>query len=462
MSEISVKLEDISKFYKLYDSPKDRLREAFHPFGKKFHREFFALKHINLEVKKGEILGIVGRNGAGKSTLLKLISGVIQPASGKMVVNGTVSALLELGSGLHPDFTGTQNIYFNGTMMGFSRSEMEEKVEEIQSFADINDFIDQPLKTYSSGMKARLGFALAVSINPEILIVDEVLSVGDELFRRKCFAKIEELFKSGCTVFFVSHSLGSVNEICSRAIMLDEGELILEGPPKFVTMHYQKYLFVNSEIAKNTRNEIILLNKNQEEKRNFGEQPEREKTYPYTPVEEKQPVEFKSKVEHNRLEAFYISGLEPKSTVVTKNCEVDITNIHMRTPEGKRVNTLVMNEEYIYSFNVHFDIDAEEVGFGVPFKTEKGLIITNYNFYGEEFIKSVQKGSVLQVDCYFKCILYPGIYFTNATVGAQINGKRAVLNRIVDAFVFKVQDTRRKEKHKGLVYCGQRFDIRKI
>ena len=269
MNDVAVKLEQVSKHYKLYDSPKDRFKEALDPFRRRRYREFFALNHIDLEIKKGEILGVVGRNGSGKSTLLKLIAGVIPPSSGRLTVNGNVSAMLELGSGLNPDMNGIQNIYFGGIMLGISPEEMKTKVDEIVAFAEIGDFINQPLKTYSSGMKARLGFALAISIKPEILVVDEVLSVGDDLFKRKCYTKIEELFKSRCTVFFVSHSISSVVEICTRTILLDKGELILEGPPAFVTRYYQKLLYALPPNQDETRDEIIRLNHDQEEKKKY-------------------------------------------------------------------------------------------------------------------------------------------------------------------------------------------------
>lgn len=455
MKDIAVKLDKVSKYYKLYNTPKDRLKEALSPFRKKLHREFFALEDINLQVKKGEILGIVGRNGSGKSTLLKLISGVIQPSSGRLRINGKISALLELGAGLHPDFTGIQNIYFSGTMMGFNRKEMDEKVNDIISFADIGDFIHQPLKTYSSGMKARLGFALAINMNPEILILDEILAVGDELFRRKCYTKMEEFFRSDCTVLFVSHSIGAINEICTRAIFIDKGEIILEGSPKLVTAHYQKYLFINPEEAKKTRDEIIQLNKDESKKKDFIIEARENKN----PVIEDRKTQKNEKKE--KIEAVFIPGFEPKSTVITKNYDVDIYDIHIKSLDGRKVNALLMNEVYIYSFKVKFNIDALDVGVGAPFKTEKGLLITNHNLYGN-FIKKVEKDSTLIIDCQFKCIFTPGIYYTNAVVGAAVNGKRVILNRIVDATAFKVQFTGKEGKYRGLVYCDQSFEIKKL
>ncbi len=453
MTNTAVKFTNVSKFYKLYDSPKDRLKEALHPFGKKRHREFYALKNINLEVKKGEILGIVGRNGSGKSTLLKLVAGVIQPNAGNMTVNGEISTLLDLGSGLNPDFDGIQNIYFGGIMLGFSREEMRHKLDDILAFAEIGDFIQQPLKTYSSGMKARLGFALAININPDVLVVDEVLAVGDDLFRRKCFAKMEELFNTGCTVFFVSHSASSINEICTRAVLLDRGEIILDGPPKLVTTHYAKYLFVNPENAEKTRNDIMALNEDEPRKIEFSRALEEnnknteEKTYL-----QKDKASLKT-------DAYFIPNFTPTSTVITKNFDVDIYDIHFKTLDGRQVNVLMINQEYFYSFKVKFNIDAVEVGVGVPFKTEKGLMITNYTL-NENFIKQVKKGSTLTVDCHFKCLFLPGVYYASAEVGSIINGERVFLNRIVDACAFKVEADDPGLKWGGVIYCDQFFNIK--
>jgi lipopolysaccharide transport system ATP-binding protein len=453
MRDAAVRLEGVSKVYRLYDTPKDRLKEALDPFRRRRHRDFYALNKVDLEVRRGEILGVVGRNGSGKSTLLKLIAGVIPSSLGRLTVNGHVSAMLELGSGLNPGLNGIQNIYFGGLMLGFSPGEMKAKTEEIIGFADIGDFIRQPLRTYSSGMKARLGFALAISLRPEILVVDEVLSVGDELFKRKCFAKMEELFKSGCTVVFVSHSMANVVEICTRAILLDRGEIILEGLPKMVVMHYQKYLFVKQEEAERARDEIIRLNHDEKQKLSFAINPEEK---------EAQPVAgntLRSDEQRVKPQAYFIPHFVPRSTVITKNYDVDIEDIHIRTLDGQRVNVLMMNEEYIYSFKVRFQIDAQEVGVGVPFKTERGLLITNYTLWGA-FIDEVKKGSLLSVDCRFKCIFLPGVYYATAEVGSVIDGERVVLNRIADACAFKVEATDERVKWGGIVYCGQYFDIK--
>jgi len=243
MNDPAIKMDGVSKFYKLYDSPSDRLKEALTPLGKVYHKDYYALKKIDFEIEKGEIVGIVGKNGSGKSTLLKIMAGVLSPNDGELIVNGNISALLELGAGFNPEFTGVQNIYFYGAMLGFTKAEMKERLGEIIEFADIGDFINQPVKVYSSGMKSRLSFAVAIHIDPDILILDEVLSVGDALFKRKCYAKMEEFFNGGKTVIYVSHSAQSIVEICSRAVMLFEGEIILDDTPKIVTDFYQKMLY---------------------------------------------------------------------------------------------------------------------------------------------------------------------------------------------------------------------------
>lgn len=454
MSDTTISIKNLSKVYKLYDKHIDRLKEAVHPFKKKYHREFYALKNINIEAKRGEILGFVGRNGAGKSTLLKIITGVLSPSAGLISVNGNISALLELGTGFNPELTGIENIYLNGTINGYTRKEMDGKIDDIISFADVGDFIKQPLKTYSSGMKARLGFAVTVHIDPEVLILDEVLAVGDELFKRKCHAKMEELFKSGCTVLYVSHSLNIINDICSRAFLLDQGEIILEGPPKLVTMHYQRFFNAKEQEQPKVRNEIIQLNKDEEAKKNFVIEPEENELK----TVEKEETKIDEKKRKPKQEPFYIPNFEPQTTVVTKNYDVDIYDIHIRTPEGKKVNALIMNDVYIYSFKVKFNIDAVKVGVGVPFKTEKGVIISSYTLYGN-YIETVKKGSVLSVNCRFKCIFVPGAYYTNASVGSIIGGKRVVLNHIVDALAFKVLAAEKRKKFGGLVYCDQFLDI---
>ena len=230
-----IRLENVSKYYKLYHSQRDRLKEIVNIYGRQYHKKYYALKNVELNIQKGQILGMVGENGSGKSTLLKLISSVLKPSAGRIMVNGRISALLELGAGFNPQFTGIENIKFYSTIMGMQKDVLEEKLGEIIEFAGLGEYINQPLKNYSSGMRARLGFAVAVNVDPDILIVDEVLAVGDESFRRKCYLKMEKFFNSGKTVIYVSHNLGSINEICNRAILLNKGNIVFDGEPKLAT-----------------------------------------------------------------------------------------------------------------------------------------------------------------------------------------------------------------------------------
>lgn len=244
-NEIVIKAENLGKAYRLYSNNTERLLEAIDPFHKKRHSVHHALSGLDLEVRKGDALGIIGVNGSGKSTLLKMLTGVVTPSEGSIEVNGKISALLELGAGFNPEYTGMENIYLNGTMMGYTPKEMDERVQEIVDFADIGDFIHQPVKTYSSGMFARLAFAVAISVDPDILVVDEALSVGDIFFQTKCFKKFNSFVEKGKTILFVSHDLSSINKYCTRAILLNKGEKVADGKPKEVIDIYKKLLTGN-------------------------------------------------------------------------------------------------------------------------------------------------------------------------------------------------------------------------
>jgi lipopolysaccharide transport system ATP-binding protein len=229
MNDIAISVRNLSKKYRLYDSPQQRMKEALHPFRKKYHRDFWALRDISFEVERGETVGIIGKNGSGKSTLLQIVCGVLQPTAGELSVHGNISALLELGAGFNPEFTGRGNVYLNGAIKGFTKEEMDERFDAIAGFADIGEFIDQPVKTYSSGMHVRLAFAAAIHVEPDILVVDEALSVGDMFFQTKCMKKIKQLMERGCTTLFVSHDTGAVKSLCSRTVYLDAGAVKATG-----------------------------------------------------------------------------------------------------------------------------------------------------------------------------------------------------------------------------------------
>ncbi len=244
-NNIAIKVENITKIYHLYDQPQDRIKELFHPLRKDYHHDFYALNDVSFEVRKGETVGILGKNGAGKSTILKVITGVITPTSGSLEVNGKISSLLELGTGFNPEYSGLENIYFNGTFMGFTREEMDTKVDSIIEFADIDDYIHQPVRTYSSGMFARLAFSVAINVEPELLIIDEALSVGDGLFQHKCTNQMKKMMKNGVTILFVSHSIEAIKSLCQRAVWLENGSVKMIGDATQLANIYQNEVFLD-------------------------------------------------------------------------------------------------------------------------------------------------------------------------------------------------------------------------
>ena len=241
-NQTAIRVQDITKIYRLYNRQRDRLWESLGLDFKKNYKEKHALNHVDFEVRKGETVGIIGTNGSGKSTMLKLITGVLTPTSGKIDVDGRISALLELGAGFNMEYTGIENVYLNGTMIGFTKEEIDQRLQSIIDFADIGDYINQPVKSYSSGMFVRLAFAVAINIDPEILIVDEALSVGDVFFQSKCYRKFEDFKREGKTILFVSHDLSAISRYCDRAVLLNQGDKIFEGSPKEAIDIYKKVL----------------------------------------------------------------------------------------------------------------------------------------------------------------------------------------------------------------------------
>ncbi len=265
--QIAIEVKNVNKVYKLYDRLRDRMKEAF-GIGKKKYKLHYALNDVSLNIYRGETVGIIGTNGSGKSTILKIITGVLSPTSGKVCVDGRISALLELGAGFNQEYNGIENIYLNGTMMGFSEKEIEEKLPSILEFADIGDYVYQPVKTYSSGMFVRLAFAVAINIEPEILIVDEALSVGDVFFQAKCYHKFEEFKEMGKTIVFVSHDLNSISKYCDRVFLLNQGTLLGEGSPKEMIDAYKRVLVGQYELPQTEDGNEASKKAEQEEQKN--------------------------------------------------------------------------------------------------------------------------------------------------------------------------------------------------
>ena len=459
MNDVAVSLDNVSKYYRLYNSPRDRLKEALHPFRPKLHREFYALSNVSIEVKKGEILGIVGRNGSGKSTLLRVVASIVPANSGILTTRGRISTLLDLGAGMNPDMSGVQNLFFGGLMQGLSHREMADRIGDIVAFADIGEFINQPVRSYSSGMRARLGFALAVHVTPEILLVDEVLAVGDDLFRRKCFSRMETMLASGCTVFFVSHSASAVNELCTRAILLDRGELVLDGPPKQVTAQYQRLLLAPAGLAERVRQELVATNRSPEWS---GQRRGPRLDAPGDPAAAPGTTPPAMGGSDDASPPIFIPELVPLSTVVTRNADVDVTDIVLRTPSGAQVNVLELDGEYVLSHRVRFGGPAENVSFSMAIKTERGLVLSWATTpHDDSRLRSVAPGETLQVAWRFRCSFMPGVYFTNIAVRETRRGETTLLHRVVDASVFKTVKPR-TDRSGGYVSLGQSATVTRL
>src|SRR5665647_946147 len=238
MTDYAIEINDVSKMFKLYHENVRSLKEKVLFFNKRGYEEFWALKDIDIKVEPGETLGIIGANGSGKSTLLKLMTRILYPTKGKVITNGTIAALLELGAGFQPDLTGRENVYLNASILGFSKKEVDKRFDEIVAFAEMERFIDNHVRNYSSGMYIRLGFAVAINVDPDLLIIDEVLAVGDEAFQRKCLDRIDEIQAAGKTIIFVTHNVEVTKEICSRVVMLEGGRIIKDGAPREVVAYY--------------------------------------------------------------------------------------------------------------------------------------------------------------------------------------------------------------------------------
>jgi lipopolysaccharide transport system ATP-binding protein len=367
----------------------------------KFHREFTALRDVSFEIKKGETVGIIGRNGSGKSTLLQLVCGILKPTSGEVQINGRISALLELGSGFNPEFTGHENIYFQGAIMGIPKKEMDAQFDQIAAFADIGEFIDQPVRIYSSGMYVRLAFATAIHSTPDILIIDEALSVGDEPFQRKCFERIRQFREQGGTIIYVSHNMASVVELCDHALLLEQGKLTATGNPKLVTARYLKNL---------NRPNVISETGN-----------------------------FLKPIHEDAEPAYFDQTLVPESTVSYPSLGAQIINPRILSLDGKRVNLLRSGEEYIYAYEAQFNVPANGVRFGMMIKTISGYELGGLTSHpiGEGI--SVKCDTTLSQQFRFRCNLLPGTYFLNAGITSLLpySGEE-YLHRVLDAAIFKV------------------------
>ena len=434
-SELVIQIQELSKCFHIYNTPRDRLKQFIIPSlkkiikipSKKYFQEFWALKGISFEVKKGETVGIVGRNGSGKSTLLQIISGTITPTNGNVEINGRIAALLELGSGFNPEFTGHENIYMNASILGLSKNEIDHRFNDIIDFADIGDFINQPVKTYSSGMMVRLAFSVAINVEPEILIVDEALSVGDELFQRKCFSRIDDLKKNGTTILLVTHSAPTVIDLCDRAILLDSGSLVSIGNPKKIIEGYQRLLYAPENKKKILIDEIKKISSSENSQLN---------------IKRKQKEIKPRKLVENATHSFYDPALNPENSFGYENNGAVISDPIILNTMDIQVNNLLQGKKYTFNYTVNFNVDASGVKFGSVIKTTTGFHLggcLSVSPLGESF-HDIKLGTKLLVSFEYICHLNPGVYFLNAGVFGSLNDKdgETVLHRVVDAAVFRV------------------------
>jgi lipopolysaccharide transport system ATP-binding protein len=417
-SEIAIQLVDIAKEYRLYSRPIDRLKQAIFR-DKKYFQAVEAVKPLSVTIRRGETVGIVGRNGSGKSTLLQIIAGTLTPTTGTVAIHGRVAALLELGSGFNPDFTGRENIFLYAALLGLEPEQIKQRFGDIVAFSDIGDFIDQPVRTYSSGMHVRLAFAVAISVDPDILIVDEALAVGDEAFQRKCYSRIENFQAKGGTILFVSHAAAAVTQLCSRAILMDGGELLMDGRPKQVVNQYHRLAFATPERRLEIREEL----------RHFHDMP----------MAASAPTIETPKIE-DRLKNAYDPGMMSRSRVDYDQDGATIVDPHLEDESGERVNLLIRGQRYIYAYRVRFDRPATDVRFGMYCRTVNGLDLAGSPSAGpRETVPHLDAGQQVDVRFSFDCRLLPGSYFLNAGASAMVGDDRRFLHRIVDAVLFRVQ-----------------------
>ena len=406
---LAISVQGVSKIYKLYDKPIDRLKEAVSLTHKSYHRDFFALSDISFDVKKGETVGIIGTNGSGKSTILKIITGVLSPTTGTAEVSGNISALLELGAGFNSEYTGLENIYMNGTMMGFSREEMQRRMDDILRFADIGDFVNQPVKTYSSGMFVRLAFALAINVDPEILIVDEALSVGDVFFQAKCYRRMEEMMKNGTTILMVSHDMGSIIKYCDKVVLLNRGHFVAQGEAGKMVDLYKK----------------ILANQTDELAEALIEQKKEAIGLPVGEVHTDKSM--KERMNLNPEVQEYGDGRASFEDFGTLDARGNVTNL------------LLKGEMFTIRERIRFHAPIEMPIFTYTLRDKKGTDITGTNtmFEGAD-IKPVKDGDVYTVSFRQKMNLQGGEYLLSMSCTGYENGEHVVYHRLYNVLSLTV------------------------
>ncbi len=422
-SDVSIRVSNLSKHYQIYDRPKDRLRQSVLPRlqrlvglqPKNYHREFWALKDISFEIKKGETIGIIGRNGSGKSTLLQVICGTLTPSNGNVDINGRVAALLELGSGFNHEFTGRQNVYMNAAILGLSNDQIEAKYKDIADFADIGEFIDQPVKSYSSGMIVRLAFAVQSQVDPDILIVDEALAVGDAKFQAKCFERLRQLKEKGTSILLVTHSSEQIVTHCTKAILLDKGVQLETGEPKYVVNRYHDLLFgktrnTRAAISDDIQGSTVI-------------------SYPEPKLSITEDL-FSTRIGYNPHEYRWGDGA------------ASIIDFFLATDSAAYPTAVKTGEKIQLSVTAKFHSIFYRPIFGVTIKTKEGITVYGANSETLECVQFhdlSQRGSVIRIDLEFGCRLGPGDYFISLGIATRAGEEIIPHDRRYDSIHLQVK-----------------------
>jgi len=433
-SKIAIKTTKLSKCYRLYDKPIHRLKQALPWENRSLFREFWALRDVGLTVYRGQTLGVIGRNGSGKSTLLQLICGTITPTEGRVEVNGRIGALLELGSGFNPEFTGIENVRLNAAVLGLREKEIDAKLDAILAFADIGSFVEQPVKHYSSGMVVRLAFAVQAHIDPTILIVDEALAVGDELFQKKCFTRLESLKEEGTSILLVSHSCSQINQHCDEVLLLNKGKVQITGKPQRITVLYQKLIGANDEEwEKGIRMEKKQqeLESNQNSKGRIG-------------IEEQS--EFEDITCGENKEARWDDSLKPQTTQKYPPNGLEITSIFALTVDGNKVNRLGHGQHFDIRIEMNAERDFDGVRISCFIANTNGTRVTGQTMptkRGQTI--DIKKGMCINKRFRFYGGLWPGYYFLGAGV-TKVDSQGEFLHRVIDMAVIVIEERDGSEK----------------
>ena len=423
-SDVVLRVEELSKCYRIYDHPRDRLLQAFWGGRRQLYRDFWALHPLSFELARGQTLGVVGRNGSGKSTLLQLLCGTLSPTGGRVTSQGRIGALLELGSGFSPEFTGRENVHLNAAVLGLSRAEIEARLDAILAFADIGSFIDQPVKTYSSGMVVRLAFAVQAHIDPDLLVVDEALAVGDELFQKKCYAHLERLKERGTSVLLVTHSCPQIIQHCDQALLLHKGRARMLDEPARVTVTYQR-----------------LINASDEEWEAAFSKPTQPAQASHS---DSHSPDKPTRNTNSEKRAWLDANLEPQSTEIYPSHGARIIGVQIERTNGELINPLPFGEDFALVFSYEADADLQGIGLACHIASHTGQRISGQTLpallspSSNVELLNVSAGQRWKARFHFRGGLWPGLYFIGGGVVAFNKDGRTFVHRVVDFCALRI------------------------